>query len=350
MASITPITTSLLPRSSTDLLATLKNELNKAQKELSSGTVADAGLAFGYRTADALRFRVDDLRLSSLQDANALARGRLEVAQTALGDVHDIGQKFASAMLAAYDSENSTLPSITTAKASLGAMFDRLNSSYNGVYVMGGTSSTTPPLTDYFSDPPSDARQAVAAAFVSNFGFAQDDPAVATITPAAMSAFLSGPFAALFDDPAWGQNWSSASSDNMLTRISPFETVETSASANHDSLRKLTASMVMIADLGLDGMGDETRRVVTGAAADASSSSLAGVARLQGEIGVRQERISTAMERLDKQVDFTRTELGNMESIDPAEASVRASDLLQKLQASYEMTSRLMQLSLLNSI
>src|SRR4029079_6568029 len=157
----------------------------------------------------------------------------------------------------------------------------------------------------------------------ANFGFAQDDPAVATITPAAMSAFLSGPFAALFDDPAWGQNWSSASSDNMLTRIAPFETVETSASANHDSLRKLTASMVMIADLGLDGMGDETRRVVTGRAADASSSSLAGVARLQGEIGVRQERISTAMERLDKQVDFTRTELGNMESIDPAEASVR---------------------------
>jgi flagellar hook-associated protein 3 FlgL len=350
MTSIRPLTTSLLPRTSTDLLMTLKSELSKAQKELSSGTVSDTGLAFGYRTADALRFTVDDMRLSAMQDANALARGRLEVAQDALAEVHETGQGFASTMLASYDSANSTLPAIAAARSSLGAITDRLNASYNGVYVMGGTNTATPPMTDYFSDPTSDARQAVADAFVSYFGFAQDDPAVATITPAAMSSFLSGPFAALFDDPAWGQNWSTASSDNMLTRVSPYETVETSASANHDSLRKLVSSMVMVADLGLDAMSDETRRVVANAAAETSSSSLANVARLQGEIGVRQERISQASQRLDRQVDYLKTSLGNMVDVDPTEAAVRANDLMQKLQASYEMTSRLMQLSLLNSI
>ncbi len=350
MAGISSLTSSPLNRSSTDVLQLLKADLAKTQRELSSGKLDDTGLSLGFRTGDVLRVKVDELRFTTMRDANALARGRLDVAQSGLTDINKIAQDYAGALLAARDSENTTLPVIGTARSSISAMFDRLNATHDGAYVFSGTNSETPPMSDYFAQPPGDARQAVAAAFSATFGMTQDDPAVATITPAAMSVFLSGPFAALFADPAWGQDWSSASSDDMITRVSSFETVETSTNANSPELRKLTSSMVMLADLGIDGMSAQTRRVILNAASDAANGSLGELARNQGEIGDRQARIKAATDRLDIQVNFAKAQLGNMVDVDATETAMRAADLMQRLEVSYELTGRLMNLSLLNSI
>lgn len=350
MAGISSVTSLPLHRSSTEMLQLLKVDLAKTQRELSSGKLDDTGLSLGFRTADVLRIKIDELRFTTMRDANGLARARLDVAQAGLTDINDIAQKYAGALLAARDSENTSLPVIGTARSSINAMFDRLNASYDGAYVFAGTNIETPPMSDYFAQPAGTARQAVAAAFTATFGMAQNDPAVATITPAAMTAFLTGPFADLFADPAWGQDWSSASSDNMVTQVSSFETVETSTSANHSTLRKLASSMVMLADLGIDGMSPETRRVLLNAASDTANGSLGELARLQGEIGDRQARISTATKRLDIQVNFAKAELGNMVDVDATETAVRAADLMQRIEASYELTGRLMRLSLLNSI
>lgn len=350
MAAISSIGAASLNVGASELLLTLKADLNKAQRELSSGRIDDPGLTLGYRTAEVLRIRVDDLRLSTTRDANALITGRLDVVQAGLSDVTEVAEGYSSALLTARDSENALLPVISTARSGISALNDRLNATHDGVFVFAGQNSDAPPTSDYFAEPPGAARQAVAAAFVAAFGMTQDDPAVATIPPAAMSAFLAGPFADLFADPAWGQNWSAASDDNMTSRISSSETIETSASANHTSVRKLTASMVMVADLGLDGMSAETRRVVLNAASAGASESLGDLARLRGEVGDRQARVTSASSRLDIQISFTKTELGKLEDVDAAEAATRAIGLLQRIEAAYSLTSRIMSLSLLNAI
>lgn len=350
MAGISPLTSLPLYRSSTDMLQLLKADLDKTQRELSSGKLDDTGLSLGIRTGDTLRLKVDQLRFTTMRDSNALARGRLDVAQAGLTDINKIAQDYAGALLAARDSENTTLPVIGISQSGINALFDRLNTAHNGVYVFSGTNSETPPMSDYFAQPPGNARQAVAAAFSATFGMTQSDPAVSSITPAAMSAFLSGPFASLFADPAWGQDWSSASTENMVTQVSSFETVETSTNANGSALRKLTSSMVMLADLGIDGMSAQTRRVILNAASDAANGSLGELARDQGEIGDRQARVASATSRLDIQASYAKAQLGSMVEVDPTEISVRAADLMQRLEASYEITGRLMKLSLLNSI
>ena len=71
-----------------------------------------------------------------------------------------------------------------------------------------------------YADPASPAKLAVAAAFQARFGFAQGDPAASSISAADMQDFLDNDFAALFDDPAWSTNWSTASDEPLSTRIS----------------------------------------------------------------------------------------------------------------------------------
>ena len=63
-------------------------------------------------------------------------------------------------------------------------------------------------------------KAALDAAFLAEFGFTQDDPAVAGIDPAQMQTFLDGAYADLFlDNAQWEGSWSDASSRNVRSRI-----------------------------------------------------------------------------------------------------------------------------------
>ena len=53
-----------------------QSELTKAQKEVSTGRVADVGLALGARTGQSVSFERDLDRLKGIVDSNALVSAR----------------------------------------------------------------------------------------------------------------------------------------------------------------------------------------------------------------------------------------------------------------------------------
>ncbi len=123
-------------------------------------------------------------------------------------------QSTLSDLIAWTPSANSGATLQTMGQSALQGLIASANATSGDQYVFGGINSSVAPMADYDSTPTSAAKTAVDNAFQAAFGVLPTDPATASITPAQMQAFLSGPFAALFSGTNWSSDWSSASSTN----------------------------------------------------------------------------------------------------------------------------------------
>jgi flagellar hook-associated protein 3 FlgL len=176
----------------------------------------------------------------------------------------------------------------------------------------------------------------------------QSDPGVAAISAADMKTFLDGAFAGLFDGTAWRSDWSTASDQDMLSRISTSEVIETSSNANEQAIRKLASAYTMVADLGVEGLGQETFQTVVDKAVTLASEAIADLSLTAADLGTAQERVKNANTRMSMEIDIMTKHIGTLEGVDPYEASTRLSQLMTQVETAYAMTARVQKLSLLN--
>ncbi|WP_246776844.1 flagellar hook-associated family protein [Microvirga sp. VF16] len=336
--------------SSKSSLDKLQANLVKANKELVSGREADVGLKLGYKTGTTLSLRQDRAELDALTDSNASALLRIKSTTKALDQIRTTADKLMDALISTPITEATAKTIAYQAKANLANMISAMNTGAGGQYIFGGLNSQEKPLNSYEGGA---AKAAVDAAFAAapplGFGFNQDAAAVSTITPAQMEAFLDGPFADLFKGANW-QNWSNASSENIQSRISPQERLETSVNANDEAIQKLSMAYTMIFDLGLGGLNDETKEVLINKAIETFSGATTGVTGMQAKLGTVQEKIEQAGERMSLQKDIFDEKIMHLEAVDPAEAKIRIDQLSTQLQTSYSLTAQLKNLSLINFI
>lgn len=342
------ISTFTLSDSTRSLLQRQTANLAKLQIEISSGRKADIGLDLGARTGEAVSVRAEHTRLDALIDTNALTASRLDVTQAALKDLLTTTQDSLATLVAVRDSNGSASVAKGQAEGSLKLLVSRLNTQLGGTYIFSGINTDTKPVTDYFATPASASKAAVDAAFNGAFGFNQTDPGVATITPAAMTAFLNGPFDTLFADPQWGATWSTATDQTMTSQISPAESLNSSVSANEKPMRQLAAAFTMMADLGAEALGKETYKVVVDKAISLLGEAVVGVTNLKGEVGLAQSRVSAASDRLEVQTNILNKRVNSLELVDKEETAVRLNTAITQLETTYAVSSRIQRLSILN--
>ena len=325
----------------------MQAQLLRSQKEMASGRLADPGLTLGNLTARTVNFRNDHARLSAIIDTNGLVSGRLDAAQSALAGIGDIAQDFLNSLSTAYD--GSADPGIIRNKAenALKGLVSSLNVSVSGEYLFAGINSDVTPVGDYYGTPTSDARQALGDAFEAHFGFPRSDPQAAAITPTAMETFLDTAFADLFSDTEWSADWSSASSQNVRSRVSPGELLTTGTNANEPAFRKLAQAFAMVADLGFEGLNAETRKAVIHRAMTEVGQGIGELTQVRATLGSSQQQVSRASERMSVQIDILNTQINELEAVDPYEAASRVSTLLSQLETSYALTARIQDLTLL---
>ena len=161
-----------------------------------------------------------------------------------------------------------------------------LNANMNGQFLFAGINTDVKPMAEYEADPPSAPKAALDAAFLAEFGFTQDDPAVAGIDPAQMQTFLDGAYADLFlDNAQWEGSWSDASSRNVRSRIATNELIETSANANEQPFRLLAMTYTAITDLGLGELSRGSSQAVIDKAIGKCQRSDPGADLHQGAAG-----------------------------------------------------------------
>jgi flagellar hook-associated protein 3 FlgL len=326
----------------------LQQRLAAAQKELSSGRLADVGQSLGARTSQTVSLRQDLSRLTMITDTNSLVSSRLSVSQQAVGGVGQSAQSFISTLLAVRNTETGGAVVKGAAKAALVGLTDAMNTTFAGEHLFGGINTDQQPLTNYFSEPTPANRQAVLDAFQTEFGFGPGDPQVATIIPSQMQSFIDTTLSALFEEPAWSANWSSASSENIESRISVSEVIDTSANANDAGFRKLAKVYTMLSDLGVENMSQETFAAVVDRAVSFAGEAVQDVAVVQANLGVAQERVAKANAKMEAQTDILTSRINGMEAVDPFDAAVRVTSLMTQIETSYALTARIQNMTILN--
>lgn len=325
-------------------------ELITAQKEVASGRWADVGLNLGGHTGQAVSLRHEHARLNTIMDTNGLIAARLDTSQTALAGVDKSANDFLSSLLSVRNADSGPEVVLPQAKSNLAALIATLNSTLSGQYIFSGINTGAEPVTDYFATPAAASKQSVDTAFFNAFGMTQSDPAVDTITAADMRAFLDTDFKALFDAGPWKTNWSSASDQNIRSRISPSELTETSANANEPALRKLAMAYTMVADLGTERLNKDAFQTVVDTAARLVAEATSGVTAMRAQIGATQNRVERANESMSLQRDIFSSRIAGLENVDPFEVSMRITALMTQLETAYALTARIQRLGLLKHL
>jgi flagellar hook-associated protein 3 FlgL len=280
----------------------LQNRLLTAQQEVASGRHADVGVTLGGRTSETVSLRQQQARFTTIIQTNSVVTTRLDVSETTLEGYANSAQGFVSTLLASRDTENGPTVSQGEARAALVSLIDGLNGTVGGEYLFGGINNSAQPVADYYSTPTSASRQSVIDAFTTGFGTPPSDPANNGISAAAMQSFIDGPYADLFGDPAWGANWSNASDQKLNSRISTFEQIDTSASANQSPFRKLARAYTMIADLGVDTLNRETFGVVVDSAVKLASEAIQELSGVRSNLGTAAARVAASNQRMTAQI------------------------------------------------
>ncbi len=330
--------------------ANARNQANLADtlKENSTWRHADVGKALGGRVGIVLDMRHVVGSLTALENTNAVVEQRMKYLQSSLNAMRDLGQNFSETTLAIHKAGSDRGLLVADAKSRMATLTDVLRTSTNGVYAFSGLNVSQPPVDDYLSEPPSAARAAVIATFTTAFGFPPDDPQAANITPAQMTAYMDGPFAALFEEPQWSANFSNGTDEVMRDRISQHEEINTSSTVNDRGVRQLFFALTLAIDGGAQHLRTETFEVMASRIADVASQSGHSIVATQARVGVAEERLAQANERIALEKGTLETRIGKLEGVDAYEVAERLSMLMTRIESSYAVTARMQQLTLLN--
>ncbi|MGP9813360.1 flagellar hook-associated family protein [Rhodopseudomonas sp. NSM] len=334
--------------STTLRIAAMKSQaaVSRATKEATTGRHADVGLSLGALAGRDVVLRAERVEIDKLVDTNALVAGRLDTSQQRISGLIDTAESFQKDLLAARNSANGGTVIAQSAAANLKSLISTLNVAMNGQYLFAGTNTGVTPMVDYAAGSPS--KTAIDAAFVATFGFSQSSPLVSGISAVDMQSFLDTTLQAEFDDPAWGANWSTSSDQVMRSRISTTQTIDSSATANEPAFRKLAMAYTMLSDLGTQNLNQAALQSVIDTAIGTVGEAINDLAGIGAHLGTAQEQTTNATSRLKVQGDLITQQVTAMEEVDPAEASVRVTNLNNQLEMSLALTARIQQLSILN--
>lgn len=328
-------------------LLRMQAELTKLEKEVVSGRVADAGVALGGQTGQSVSLERDVDRLEGIIDSNSAAASRLSATQAGLESLQDLSQKFLSTMTGATSGTVAPAISLKEAETLITSMTGVLNSNFNGENLFAGVNTDVKPIDDFFAAG-SPARTAMETAFQTYFTFPVTDPAAAGISKTQMTDFLTNVIEPQFTGTDWQTNWSNASDETITARITLTDTATVSVSANIDGVRMLALAGAAITTFIGAQLSDGARDALVGFATSKTGQATADLARVQAQTGLVEQRVASASDRLQMQIDIFKGKISDLVEIDPYEASTRVSSLLSQIETAYTLTSRLRQLSLIN--
>jgi flagellar hook-associated protein 3 FlgL len=310
--------------------------LSIAQVELSSGHFADIGLSLGSATGNYISLNTQQSRLQAITDTNSTTSTTLTTANSTLDALRTTATSFLASLTQSTGAGNVAGTLVTTASSNLNSLISSLNSTVGGVAIFGGINSGAVPIS-------ADTASATAAQVSVSSAFGQGTD-TSSLTQDAMQSYLDGSFADAFN----GTSWSSASDTVPTAQISTTETVSTSVSANSEAFRQLAQAYTMVQNFSGSDFSSAANQAVIASATKLVTSAIAGLTSAQAGIGLSQSAISDANDRMSSQIDYLSTQSSDMISVDPSALSTQISGLQTQIQASYEITSQLQQLSLVN--
>lgn len=325
-----------------------QNEMTSASTEATTGVYADIGVALGSSTSLNVNLTREVSRIDSILSSNSIANQRMTTSQTALTGMGTQAQNLMDQLVAL--SGNTDGSSVTlaqqTATSTLSSVIASANTMVNGEYLFAGTNTDVQPMTDNSSAANADIQSKLTT-YMAN----QSPPVTAsTISAAQINDFITNTVEPMFtSDTSWS-SWSSASDQNMTSRINNSEVIETSTNSNSSGMRYLAlATSVTNALMGTPpGLNQSAVTAVTQKAISYTRQSIDGLNSQASQLGLSQSRLSDANTTLNSQKTILNTSIGDLTGVDPYEASTKVNSLQTQLETAYTIVSKIQQLSLVN--
>ena len=318
------ISSGLMTASLGQHISELRTQIGKTSTEATTGRYEDLTLHLSGRIGKAMLGQKALADISTDREVLNLRATRLSLIQTSLGTVQESSSGIAANMLSAIGGEHETDVGIAArdAKAALSASLSSLNARYGDRFLFAGDATSTLPFSD-------------------------QSALLADIELIADSATDSADFATQLDDyftsptGGWLQNIYQGS-----TTASDPESV----TADNDAIKSLIRDLAVLAISGPDGplaSLDGYKTLVQETSLSLSSSETQ-ITNLRADLGVYEERNAIEQKTLDTEETVLTASFNDLTARDQYEAATELQSLQTTLEASYLITARLSQLSLLN--
>ncbi|WP_290497164.1 flagellin [Hyphomonas sp. UBA4494] len=318
------ISSGLMTASLGQHISELRTQIGKTSTEATTGRYEDLTLHLSGRIGKAMLGQKALADISTDREVLNLRASRLSLIQTSLGTVQESSSGIAANMLSAIGGEHETDVGIAArdAKAALSASLSSLNARYGDRFLFAGDATSTLPFSD-------------------------QSALLADIELIADSATDSADFATQLDDyftsptGGWLQNIYQGS-----TTASDPESV----TADNDAIKSLIRDLTVLAISGPDGplaSLDGYKTLVQETSLSLSSSETQ-ITNLRADLGVYEERNAIEQKTLDTEETLLTASFNDLTARDQYEAATELQSLQTTLEASYLITARLSQLSLLN--
>ena len=325
-----------------------QSDLATAQIELATEKRANIGRHLGPMTSQLVSVENQIELIDRIKVTSSFIVNRMSMMQTSMSSMVNSGQDYVGQLTTEINGSMDSGLLYEIATSALEQLTSNMNTSFKGEYVFSGINTDVKSLNEY--TPGSPAQTAVAAAFVTEFGFPPNDPLAVNITPAQMETFFDGPFMDLFDDTNWPALWSGSSDRGMRSKISPMELAENPTTAQGSAFRDITASIILMKEFVEGNFNTGTQGMMAEKALEAMATGINGLANEQSKVGTVERRIEEANNRMEYQRIVLSDQVNAFQGIDVYEIATRLNHLSLSLEASYRATSKLQQLTLMSYI
>lgn len=321
-------------------------ELLKLQTEVTTGRHADVGLALGSSTARSVSLQRELARLDTLVDTNSVVTQRLAASQSALSAMAEAAQQVRNTLVTfkGNDAADQLAIQKTEIQSAMSAFSSAANLSFNGEFLFAGINTDVRPFDDYNAAAKSTFDTALAA-YMSANGIAS----ISDFTKAEMEDFITNTLEPLYaSDAQWATDWSKASSQNMTSRISTTEVVQSSTNATTEGFRKFALASVIALELMDENVSSEVRAYIGETALGYVEQANTQITAERSTLGISEARVKKANTSLQAQIKLINTHITDLEGVDTYEASTRMNTLLTQVETSYTLTARIQRLSLID--
>ena len=317
-----PVT--LLSTGLNDTVTQIRDRIDTTSQEAVTGRYSDLTSHLSGRIGKAMLSQkaLDDVSTERTQ--LVLKEGRLDVIQRSLTVLHDDIGELGIRMKAAIGSGDFTAREsvVLDAKAALDETFSVLNTRLGERYLFAGDATSTKPFGD-------------AETFLSDIR-----SIAATATDAADFATQLD---AYFNTP--GSGWQQNVYAGTATTSDPA-----GVTGMDPAITQIASGLAVLALSG----SEETLALLNGnsdavlAAADTLAEGQGALTNVRAERGIMQSQIERAKEALDLEESILTSSFNQMTARDQYEAASELTQLETSLEASYTLTARLANFSLLN--
>ncbi|PDT03155.1 flagellar biosynthesis protein FlgL [Rhizobium chutanense] len=324
-----------------------QNQMTKATMEATTGVYADIGVSLGGNAARSVDFSREVDRIDSIKSSNSLVTARMESSQLGLSKMKDVGDGLVSKLTALQGSHDpgSITVAVQSATSALSTMMDTANTMVNGEYLFSGINTDVQPLSDKTTATSADIDTALNT-YATGLG-----KAVSDLTGDEMETFITSTVEPMFSEANWTDpttGWSQASSQNMTSRISNSEVIESSTNANSEGMRYFALASVMTSALFSQDLSSDAMSTVSKQAISYTTKATSGLVTQASQLGLSQERVKKSNDALDAQSNIIKNKLVDLQGVDPYEASTLVKTLETQLETAYTIVSKIQQLSLVN--